>query len=87
MLGYVLMDNHAKFNANGTIVQKILRYILGIAGVFILIYGLDPIFAFFAEDEAFFGYILRFIRYGSASCWAMAGAPWVFLKLKLAEAG
>ena len=37
------------------------------------------------EDETTIGLVLRYIRYGSVTFWAIFGAPWVFLKIKLAE--
>jgi hypothetical protein len=43
------------------------------------------LFTLLAPDASLVGYVLRYIRYTSVAFWAMFGAPWVFLKLKLAE--
>ena len=82
--GYALMKKYAHFQAGGTWGQRILRYVVGLVGVFIVLYGLDAIFAMIAADESVLGYILRYLRYGATTIWATFGAPWVFLKLKLA---
>ena len=47
--------------------------------------GLDVLFGMIAADETVLGIILRYIRYGMVSLWGIFGAPWVFLKLKLAS--
>jgi membrane-associated phospholipid phosphatase len=83
--GYVLMKAHAQFETGGSGLQKAGRYILGIISVVIILYGLDALFSPVAADETITGYILRYIRYGLTSFWAMFGAPWLFLKLKLAD--
>jgi hypothetical protein len=43
------------------------------------------LFGLVAADESALGLALRYIRYGTVTLWAMFGAPWVFLKLRLAE--
>lgn len=83
--GYVLMKSHAQFETGGSGSQQAVRYILGIITVMILLYGLDFLFSLIASDESITGYILRYIRYGTTTFWAMFGAPWMFLKLKLAD--
>ena len=83
--GAVLMGKHARFKMDGSALQKVGRYIVGIVGLFALYLGLDVLFALFAPDASLAGYILRYIRYALVSIWAIFGAPWVFLKLKLAE--
>jgi hypothetical protein len=52
--------------------------------VLILYFGLDILFAQIAGDETTAGYLLRYLRYGTVTFWATFGAPWLFLKLKLA---
>jgi hypothetical protein len=83
--GVVLKDKYAPFKVDGSALQKVGRYLLGIIGVFILYLGLDLLFAAFASDASLAGYILRYIRYTVVSIWAIFGAPWVFVKLKMAE--
>lgn len=83
--GYILMKSRVKFQIEGSWAQKLGRYLVGIVGVLIAMYGLDILFSLFASDESILGYILRYIRYGTTTFWVMFGAPWVFLKLKLAS--
>jgi len=83
--GYALMKSKAKFLTKGTWLSKLGRYIVGIFGVLIAMYGLDFLFSMLAGDETIFGYLLRYIRYGATTFWVMYGAPLVFLKLKLAK--
>jgi len=81
--GYVMMKSGARFQTEGSWTQKLVRYLVGIVGVLIAMYGLDALFSLIASDETVLGYVLRYIRYGTATFWAMYGAPWVFLKTKL----
>ncbi len=83
--GYVLMKGYARFETGGTWVQQTGRYFLGILFVFIILFGLDELFGQFAVDESAPGYILRYIRYGATTFWVILGAPWAFLKLRLAK--
>jgi hypothetical protein len=85
LAGYILMKSGAQFRNEGTWLQKAGRYLVGIVGVLIAMYGLDFLFAMVATDESLLGYLLRYVRYGSTTFWAMFGAPWVFLKLNLAQ--
>jgi membrane-associated phospholipid phosphatase len=83
--GYALMRLYARFSAQGAWSKRLLRYTLGIVGLLLLYFGLDIAFAALAPDDSVLGYILRYIRYGLATLWATFLAPWVFLKIKLAE--
>jgi hypothetical protein len=82
--GYILMKQRACFKTTGEGLQKAGRYLVGMLGVFVILYGLDPLFGLLAADETALGYLLRYIRYGTTTFWAMFGAPWVFLKWNLA---
>jgi len=82
--GYVLMQRHASFQSKGTSGQQAGRYVLGIVGVLVIYIGLDLFFGLIAADETLIGYILRYLRYASVALWVTFGAPWFFLKLKLA---
>jgi hypothetical protein len=83
--GTVLMNQYARFQVQGSWLQKTARYILGIVGVLVLYMGLDVIFAMITPDQSTLGYILRYIRYAAVTFWAIFGAPWVFIKLNLAK--
>lgn len=83
--GFVLMWHRARFGTQGSGIQKAGRYLLGIAGVLVIYMGLDAVFSLIAADETAAGYLLRYIRYASLAFWMTFGAPWAFLKLKLAH--
>jgi membrane-associated phospholipid phosphatase len=85
--GYVLMRKYAAFETKGSWVKRLGRYLLGIAGVLVIYLGLDMLFGLMAADETILGYVFRYIRYGTVTFWVMFAAPWVFLKLRLAEPG
>jgi len=83
--GYVLMIGHAQFGMDGSPARLVGRYFLGIAGLLVVYLGLDLVFGLLAAEESAAGYVLRYIRYAAVTLWAMFGAPWTFLRLKLAE--
>lgn len=83
--GFILMLGHARFQVKSTWWQRIASYLLGIVGVLLVYYGLDVLFGLIAADESALGYLLRYIRYGTVSLWVTFGAPWVFIKVRLAE--
>jgi membrane-associated phospholipid phosphatase len=83
--GYVLMRSRLHFQTRGSGWQYAARYLLGIAGVLVIYEGLDMLFGLLAADETAIGLVLRYLRYGAVTFWAIFVAPWVFLKLKLAE--
>ncbi len=83
--GYVLMKKYAPVKTSGSWTRKAGRYLVGIAGVFLILQGLDILFSQIAADETGLGYVLRYLRYGGTTFWAMGGAPWFFLRLKLAD--
>ncbi|MGE5225159.1 MAG: phosphatase PAP2 family protein [Omnitrophica WOR_2 bacterium] len=83
--GYILMLNHARFQVKRAVWQQAACYLLGIAGILLIYFGLDMLFASIAADESVAGYTLRYIRYGTVCLWAMFGAPWAFLRVGLAE--
>ncbi len=83
--GYLLMLKHAPFKTEGTVVQKLGRYLIGIVGVVIVWMGLDILFSTIAADESTLSYLLRYVRYAATTFWAIYVAPLVFIRLKLAE--
>jgi membrane-associated phospholipid phosphatase len=69
------------FQEKGPWWQLVLRYLLGVAGV-LLLYELKYIFP---DGETIPAYFLRYARYALIGFWMTGGAPWAFLKLKLAK--
>ncbi|CAB1085269.1 hypothetical protein D1AOALGA4SA_12757 [Olavius algarvensis Delta 1 endosymbiont] len=78
--GFVLERRFVGFCCEGPWWQRGLRYLLGLVVLFGLWGGLK--LAFNGLEPAA---PLRFIRYALVGLWGGVGAPWVFVKLKLAE--
>ena len=83
--GFVLMQQHARFQTSGVWLQRAARFLVGMVGVVIFWQGLDILFGMIAEDQTGLGYALRYVRYAMITGWATFGAPWVFLRFKLAR--
>jgi len=80
-IGLALMRRYVPFSASGPLLQRILRYAVGAVVVLGLFVGLRVILP--AEGEP--RYLpSRLLRYGLVGLWTTLGAPWLFLKLRLA---
>ncbi|MDX9993225.1 MAG: phosphatase PAP2 family protein [Anaerolineales bacterium] len=79
--GLAWMNTQGGFSTRGTATQRSLRYILGLLGVALLWFGLGAIFP---RGEELLPYLLRFVRYSLVGLWISAGAPWLFIRLRLA---
>ncbi|TLN15044.1 phosphatase PAP2 family protein, partial [bacterium] len=73
---------YGRFNAGGEWNKRGLRLALGLMVVLVLWYGLGQLFPRNADVISF---VLRFIRYALVGVWVAAGAPWLFVRLKLAD--
>jgi membrane-associated phospholipid phosphatase len=62
--------------------KRTIRYVIGLVGVLIFYMGLGAIFP---RGDGFIFYLLRYIRYVLVGWWVTGGAPWVFVRFKLAE--
>jgi len=78
--GFVLERRFVGFSCKGPWWKKAVRYLLGIIVLFGLWGGLK--LAFNGLEPAA---PLRFIRYALVGLWGGGGAPWLFVKLRLAE--
>ena len=78
--GFVLERRIVRFNSQGLWWQRTTRYLLGASILFALWGGLR--IAFGTMEPAA---LLRFIRYTLVGLWGGFGAPWLFVRLKLAE--
>ena len=83
--GYACMLRWAHFRPGSGWWRLVLCYLLGVASLLVLYFGLDMLFSLLAGDESTLGYLLRYFRYAVINFWAIFIAPWVFLKLKLAR--
>ncbi len=80
--GLALQTRYARFNAGGAGNKRAARYAIGVAGALVFWLGLKVIFPADATPVAL---TLRYLRYALTALWVFYLAPWVFLKLKLAE--
>lgn len=70
------------YQANGPIEKRTLRYVIGLIGILIFWMGLGAILP---RGDGFIFYLLRFVRYALVGWWVAGGAPWLFIRIKLAE--
>jgi membrane-associated phospholipid phosphatase len=81
-LGLAWIARLGGFQTKGLWWKLVLRYLLGVAGVLIIRYGLKFIFP---EGETVLAYFFRYLRYTLIGFWVTGGAPWTFIRLKLAD--
>lgn len=80
--GALWLSKRGGFSAKGKWWRRILRFLVGVVGVVILWFILEPLLP---EQPAMLGYVLGFILYAVIGLWISALAPLIFLRLKLAE--
>ena len=81
LVGLVWLAHQGGFQTKGLWWKLVLRYLLGIAGVLVIRYGLKFIFP---DGETVLAYLLRYLRYTLIGFWVTGGAPWAFIRLQLA---
>lgn len=81
-VGVALVGRVAPFSAGGPFWQRAVRLLIGIIVLIGLRYGLKALFP--GEGEPLY-FALRFVRYAVLGLWTGLGAPWLFLKLRLAS--
>jgi len=79
--GFVLLYQWGGFSASGSLLKRVIRFLLGISGVVLIYFGLRLIFPGGMSSVAL---ALRFIRYGTLGFWVSYLAPRTFVALKLA---
>jgi membrane-associated phospholipid phosphatase len=83
-VGYFWVIEAGGFKANsGNWWQKLLRFVIGLAGVLVLYMGLGQIFP---DQHDLLSYLLRYLRYGLIGFWISGIGPRLFIRSKLAEA-
>jgi membrane-associated phospholipid phosphatase len=82
LAGLVWLARQGGFQTKGLWWKLVLRYLLGVAGVLVIMYGLKFIFPAGEDVPAYF---FRYLRYALIGFWVSGGAPWTFIRLKLAE--
>lgn len=79
LIGYRLELLYVNFQEQASLVQNILKMILGLTVLFLLRIVLKPIVAWIP------GGLSTVVRYGFLGLWASLGAPFIFTKLGLFE--
>jgi membrane-associated phospholipid phosphatase len=82
-VGVALAMRYLDFDAGGLLWKRAVRFLLGVAVVAAIYFGLRFIFP--GEGDSLYA-VFRFIRYGLVGLWISLGAPWLFLRMGLAEA-
>lgn len=81
-LGLALFARRGGFQMKAVWWKLLLRILLGVAGVFVIRYGLKAIFP---EGTSWLPMALRYLRYACIGIWVTGGAPWLFVSLKLSK--
>ena len=76
--GFVLMRRTCPYSAKGLWWQRVLRTVIGLAGLLALYIGLGLIAPEKGTISDAFYYATRFFRYGVFGLWISFGAPWFF---------
>jgi membrane-associated phospholipid phosphatase len=82
VIGAVWFNREGGFDAGGIWWRRLVRFLIGVTGVLILWAGLGKVFP---DTANLLGFTLRYVRYALTGAWISAGAPWIFIKLGLAE--
>jgi membrane-associated phospholipid phosphatase len=80
--GALWLSTRGGFSAKGDWWRRILRFIVGVAGVAILWFVLEPLLP---EEPLLLASVLGYILYALIGLWISALAPMVFMVIKLAE--
>ncbi|MEW6670018.1 MAG: phosphatase PAP2 family protein [Thermodesulfobacteriota bacterium] len=81
-VGMVLEQRWVKFSSGGPWGKRVLRLLIGLTVSVGLWVGLKVVFDTLEPEPLF-----RFTRYGLLGLWTALGAPWIFCRLGLVEAG
>ena len=80
-VGVALTRQMIHFSAAGPLWQRGVRFLVGAIMLLVLYVGLKLLFP--AEGESLY-LVMRTVRYTLMGLWAALGAPWLFLRLRLA---
>lgn len=79
-VGFVLERRWVSFDSGGVGSKRVLRFVLGQVFLFGLSLGLKPLFSGYEPEPLY-----RFLRYSVVGLWGGLGAPWMFVRLGLAD--
>ena len=78
--GIVLERRWIKFCSGGRFARRALRFVVGLIVLFAIWMGLRIAFGGWEPASLY-----RVVRYAFVGLWGGLGAPWLFVRLKLAE--
>ncbi len=81
--GYALLQSLGGFRAKGPAFRRLMCYLLGMAGLLLIWYGRGTFVQLLPASYA--GYAFAYLNAILAGFWVTAGAPLLFIKMKLAE--
>lgn len=81
-LGGIWMNQSGMMDARGELWKRLLRFLIGVIGVFILWFGLGEIFP---RGEELLPYALRYFRYALVGFWISGLAPQLFMRINIAK--
>ena len=81
-IGLAVLTARGGFDHTGPVTKRVLRVLLGLAGVAVVWFGLGTMFPG-GEDPL--GLVLRYVRYGLIGAWVGGIAPLVFRRLGIAD--
>jgi membrane-associated phospholipid phosphatase len=81
-VGIALERRFVRFECGGNLLDRATRFCAGAAVLFALMFVLRTAFRSLAPESLY-----RVIRYAVIGLWCTFGAPWLFLKLRLASQG
>jgi membrane-associated phospholipid phosphatase len=80
LIGFAIERRWVRFESGGAWLTMVGRYLVGVLVVLVLRFGLKAAFTGLEPEIVF-----RVIRYVAMGLWFAAGAPWLFVKLRLAQ--
>lgn len=81
--GFVMESSRVRFQVEGPWWKRLLRYLVGMLGILAIWRGLGAVLP---TEPLWLGMPLRLARYTLLGLWGAFYAPWVFVRLHLAEA-
>ncbi len=82
-IGFMLEASRVYFLVSGSFGRRTLRFLVGIAVTVLIWRGLDLVFP---AEPLWLGIPLRILRYALLGLWVSYFGPWLFVRLRLADA-
>jgi membrane-associated phospholipid phosphatase len=83
--GFAIEVRYVRFSARGALRARVARYAFGIVAVMAVSFALKAGAAIMAPEPGLLEGVLRFVRYTIVGLFIALAAPWLFVRLGLAE--